>query len=290
MAMVDMEPKIAAAYDILRACKLCPRNCGVDRFTGHVGFCGMGRAVVVSSAAPHFGEEGVLVGSGGSGTIFLAGCNLGCVFCQNYDISHLRQGTDVSIHEVVSMMLRLQQIGCHNINFVTPTHFTPQLMEAIHRARQQGLTVPIVWNCGGYEALDTLRLLEGFVQVYMPDAKYADAAVADELSAAPDYPDVMKAAIREMQRQVGDLQIADGLATRGLLVRHLVLPNNAAGSRAIIDFLADEISPDTYVNVMGQYHPEYHAGRDPVIGRRPTFEEIAAARDYARKRGLRPAE
>jgi putative pyruvate formate lyase activating enzyme len=285
--MVDMEPKIAAAYDILRACKLCPRNCGVDRFTGHVGFCGMGRAVVVSSAAPHFGEEGVLVGSGGSGTIFLAGCNLGCVFCQNYDISHLRQGTDVSIDEVVSMMLRLQQIGCHNINFVTPTHFTPQLMDAIHRARQQGLTVPIVWNCGGYEALETLRLLEGFVEVYMPDAKYAGAAVADELSAAPDYPDVMKAAVREMQRQVGDLQIVDGIATRGLLVRHLVLPNNAAGSRAIIDFLADEISPNCFVNVMAQYRPMFKARLHKAINRPPSGAEFEDAYNYAVQRGLR---
>ena len=285
----EMEAKIEATAGMLSDCRLCPRECGVNRTLGEAGFCGMGERLAVSSAAPHLGEEQVLVGQCGSGTIFLAGCNLGCAFCQNYDISHLRQGTEVLVEDVVRMMLRLEEAGCANVNFVTPTHFTPQLMNAIHRARQQGLRVPVVWNCGGYEAVETLSLLEGFVDIYMPDAKFADCAVAEELADAPDYPGVMKAALREMQRQVGDLQTEAGLATRGLLVRHLVLPDDAAGSRAIIDFLADEISPNCYVNVMPQYRPLFRAREHPRINRSPTRGEFEDAYGYAVQRGLRLA-
>jgi putative pyruvate formate lyase activating enzyme len=279
-----------AARAMLSPCRLCPRNCRADRLAGKTGFCGIGADALVSSYGPHFGEEPPLVGSGGSGTIFLAGCNLLCIFCQNFDISHGREGSRCPPGEIARIMMGLAGRGCHNVNFVTPTHVMPRLLEAVFIARDAGLDVPVVWNCGGYESVEALKRLEGHVEIYMPDAKFADARSAARLAHARDYFDVCKASIREMHRQVGDLRIDRGVARRGLLVRHLVMPGCGAESRAIIDFLADEISPDTYVNVMGQYHPEYHAGRDPVIGRRPTFEEIAAARDYARKRGLRPAE
>lgn len=279
--------KLEAARAMLNPCRVCPRNCRVDRPSGELGYCGIGVEPLVSSAGPHFGEEPPLVGRGGSGTIFLAGCNLLCVFCQNYDISHDRRGTPTAPADVARMMLLLERRGCHNINFVTPTHVMPQLLEAILLAREGGLRVPVVWNCGGYESVEALRLLEGHVEIYMPDTKFGDAATAERLAAASDYPQVMKAALREMHRQVGDLVMEGGVARRGLLVRHLVMPGGAAETRSIIDFLADEISGNTYVNVMGQYRPEYRAGGDPTIARYPTREEIRAARAWALGRGLR---
>jgi putative pyruvate formate lyase activating enzyme len=282
--------RLAQGYNLLSPCRLCPRRCGVDRLAGQVGFCGVGRTALVSSAGPHFGEESCLVGAGGSGTIFLAGCNLGCIFCQNYDISHLRHGQPASPQHIADLMLALARTGCENINFVTPTHVAPHLVEAVQLARAKGLTLPIVWNCGGYESLETLRFVEGSVDIYMPDAKYAHADPASRFSAAPDYPQVAHAALKEMHRQVGDLVLHNGVATRGLLVRHLVLPNNLAGTQDVIDFLADDISPDTYVNVMGQYRPEFHASDHPELARRPTPDEIAQARRYAARRGLRLAD
>jgi len=279
--------KIAAARSMLSPCRVCPRDCGVDRPAGELGTCGIAAEAVVSSAGPHFGEEPPLVGRRGSGTLFFAGCNLLCIFCQNHDISHGRRGTPSTPGEIAEIMGLLERRGCHNVNFVTPTHVMPQLLEAVVAARDKGLRVPVVWNCGGYESLEALRFLEGHVEIYMPDAKFADASTAARLARAPDYPDVMRAALREMHRQVGDLVIEHGVARRGLLVRHLVMPGCADETRAVIDFLADEISPDTYVNVMGQYRPEYHARADPVVGRFPTHEEIESAREHARKRGLR---
>lgn len=273
-------------WDKTASCTLCPRACGVNRQAGQIGFCGVGALPRVSSAGPHFGEESLLVGSGGSGTIFFAGCNLGCVFCQNYDISHQRAGRYVTIKQLVLTMLELQRIGCVNINFVTPTHVAAPIAAAIELARNEGLTVPTVYNTGGYDSVDTLRLLEGLIDIYMPDMKYADADVASELSGAPDYPQVNFAAVREMHRQVGDLHVEDGLATRGLLVRHLVLPENQAGSSEIIDFLADEISLHTAINVMDQYRPCYEAHAHPKIDRHPTRDEIATVRQYARQKGL----
>jgi len=236
--------------------------------------------------APHFGEESVLVGSGGSGTIFFAGCNLGCVFCQNFDISHHRHGRQMTIEQLAQSMLELQNYGCSNINFVTPTHVIPAITAAIELARKKGLTLPAVYNTGGYDSVETLKLLEGFVDIYMPDMKYSDTKVAEELSAAPDYPEVNFAAIKEMHRQVGDLQVKNGLATRGLLVRHLVLPEKLAGSLKIIDFLAGQISTSTTINVMDQYRPCYEASSHPKINRRPTFEEIESVRRYAIEKGL----
>lgn len=235
---------------------------------------------------PHFGEESVLVGGGGSGTIFFAGCNLGCVFCQNFDISHNRAGRKTTIEQLAEAMLGLQEYGCSNINFVTPTHVVAAITAAIELARDAGLKLPTVYNTGGYDSVETLRLLEGFVDIYMPDMKYSDSKVAEELSAAPDYPDVNFAAIKEMHRQVGNLQVQEGLATRGLLVRHLVLPDNLAGSFEVIDFLAEQISSKTTINVMDQYRPCYKASLHPTINRRPTYKEIESVRQYAIQKGL----
>ena len=265
----------------MNPCTLCPRQCKVDRKKGETGFCGIGESAVVSSVGPHFGEESVLVGSGGSGTIFFAGCNLGCVFCQNYDISHERHGRPVTIEQLAQSMLSLQNSGCINVNFVTPTHVVPAIAAAIELARNNGLTVPTVYNTGGYDSVETLKLLEGFIDIYMPDMKYSDAKVAEELSAAPDYPAVNFAAVKEIRRQVGDLETKHGIATKGLLVRHLVLPDDLAGSTKIIDFLAEEISPSTTINVMAQYRPCYKAAAHPKINRRPTLEEIQSVHSYA---------
>jgi len=270
----------------MNPCTLCPHLCGIHRSKGETGFCGIGEAPTVSSVGPHFGEESVLVGTGGSGTVFFAGCNLGCVFCQNFDISHQRHGRPVTIEQLVQSMLDLQNSGCVNINFVTPTHVIAAIAAAIELARKNGLTLPTVYNTGGYDSVETLRFIEGFVDIYMPDMKYADAETGQELSAVPDYPAVNIAAVKEMHRQVGDLKTERGVATRGLLVRHLVLPENLAGSFEILDFLAEEISPSTTVNVMAQYHPCYKAAPHPKINRRPTIEEVQAVRQYAIEKGL----
>ena len=276
--------------ELLESCELCPRKCKVNRLAGEVGFCRIGSKAVVASAGPHFGEEGLLVGRGGSGTIFLAGCNLGCVFCQNYDISHSAQGRAVGPEQMADLMLGLEARGCENINFVTPTHVSVQVAMAIGLARKSGLKAPIVYNCGGYELVRTLRGLEGLVDIYMPDFKFADGKVADRFCRAVDYPQIARAGLKEMHRQVGDLEIVDGLARRGLLVRHLVLPEGLAGSREVLDFLAGEISGDTYVNVMGQYRPCYRAEEFSGIKRMPRRQEIVEAQEYARSLGLRLAE
>ena len=271
----------------LADCALCPRECHVNRLAGETGFCGIGREAVVCSAGPHFGEEPPLVGAGGSGTIFFAGCNLACVFCQNYEISHYREGRPADALRLAAMMLRLQEIGCHNINVVTPTHVVAQIVEALEPARSKGLELPLVYNCGGYEKLATLQALEGTVEIYMPDAKYWSAESAERYSHAADYPEVMRAALREMQRQVGDLEIVDGIARRGLLVRHLVMPGLVEESLRILEFLRDEISPDTYVNVMPQYRPAFHAADHTEIARRPTDEEYREVIAGAGRLGLR---
>jgi len=272
-----------------RACRLCPRGCGVDRTAGEVGFCGIGADLVVGSVGPHFGEEDVLVGSGGSGTIFLAGCNLLCLFCQNADLSHGRRGRVFTADECAAAMLMLERGGCHNVNFVTPTHVAPLVAEAIRRARAAGLRVPIVYNCGGYESVAALRALEGLVEVYMPDFKFWDSTRAAAACNAPDYPEAARAAVLEMHRQVGDLEITDGLATRGLLVRHLVMPGGVEEGVAIVDFLADEVSSNTYVNVMPQYRPCHRARGVPGLDRYPTRQEFRRVVEHAEARGLRLA-
>ena len=273
-------------WERMNPCVLCPRKCKVDRSKGQIGFCGIADRAVVSSVGPHFGEESVLVGSGGSGTIFFAGCNLGCIFCQNFDISHHRNGQQVTIEQLAQSMLELQNYGCSNINFVTPTHLVPVIAAAIELARKDCLNLPIVYNTGGYDSVETLKLFAGYVDIYMPDMKYSDSAVAQQLSSAADYPEVNRAAVKEMHRQGGDLQVKNGLATRGLLVRHLVLPNGLSGSFEIIDFLAEEISRSTVINVMDQYRPCYKAFEHSQINRRPTPQEIESVRRYAVKKGL----
>ncbi|MHC4238976.1 MAG: radical SAM protein [Planctomycetota bacterium] len=279
--------RVQRLWQGMNPCTLCPRQCKVERSKGEIGFCGIGDMPMVSSVGPHYGEESVLVGSGGSGTIFFAGCNLGCIFCQNSDISHGRSGTQVTVEQLVRAMLDLQRYGCSNINFVTPTHVIAPIAVAIESARSKGLRVPTVYNTGGYDSLETLKLLEGLIDIYMPDMKYSDPAAAKELSAAADYPEVNQAAVKEMHRQVGDLQLEKGLATRGLLIRHLVLPNNLAGSFDTIDFLAEQISADTVINVMDQYRPCYKAFEHSKINRRPTHKEFQTAQQYATKKGLR---
>jgi putative pyruvate formate lyase activating enzyme len=276
--------------EMLSPCTLCPRECGVYRAAGQTGFCGAPGELIVASAGPHFGEEAVLTGGGGSGTIFLSGCNLRCLFCQNWDISHRIAGERHSPATLAAMMCQLQEAGCANVNFVTPTHYSPRIAEAICIARGSGLTVPTVYNCGGYERVRTLELLDGLIDIYMPDIKFLDALIAARLTDAPDYPLVVRAAVREMHRQVGDLRIEGGLAVRGLLVRHLVMPNGQSTSSAVLDFLAEEIGADTFVNVMDQYRPCYQASRDALIDGLPSAEELAAARRHAHALHLRVAE
>ena len=285
-----MDERIQNAYRLMDPCTLCPRRCKVHRLKGEVGFCGIGALPVVSSAGPHWGEESVLVGQGGSGTIFFAGCNLGCVFCQNFDISHGKAGHAASPEQIAEAMLQLQRIGCINTNYVTPTHVTPYIMEAIAIARGRGLREPTVYNCGGYESLETLRLLEGFIDIYMPDTKFADPETSAELCHARDYPEVNRAALKEMHRQVGDLAIENGVAKRGLLVRHLVMPNDACRSLEVMDFLANVISPNTFVNVMDQYRPVFKAREHAKIARPITADEFSRVRLYAQKKGLRLAD
>jgi putative pyruvate formate lyase activating enzyme len=271
---------------LMDPCRLCPRECRVYRSKGQKGFCGIGDTAVVSSVGPHFGEESVLVGRGGSGTIFFAGCNLGCIFCQNFEISHLKRGDRATVQQLAEVMLELQDRGCININLVTPTHVIVPIVEAIELAKNDGLNLPIIYNSGGYDSVETLKLLAGIIDIYMPDMKYSDSGIAGELSDAADYPEVNQAAVREMHRQVGDLQIGDGLAGRGLLIRHLVLANGLAGSFKIIDFLADQISPTTAINIMDQYRPCFNAGLYPKLNRRPYRNEIESVAKYAAKKGL----
>jgi len=278
--------RVQQLWERMNPCTLCPRRCKVYRSKGEIGFCGVADMPVVSSVGPHFGEERELVGRGGSGTIFFAGCNLGCVFCQNFDISHHCHGHQVTIERLAQSMLELQNYGCCNINFVTPTHVIPAIMAAIELAKGKGLALPTVYNTGGYDSVETLKLLEGFIDIYMPDMKYSDPAAAEELSTASDYPQVNREAVKEMYRQVGDLQVEKGVATRGLLVRHLVLPNQLAGSFKILDFLAEEISRRTAINIMDQYRPCYKASSHTKINRRPTAQEIEAVQRYAIEKGL----
>ena len=284
--ILSFSKPVQQLWENMNPCTLCPRGCKVYRGKGQTGFCGIGDTPIVSSVGPHYGEESVLVGSGGSGTIFFAGCNLGCVFCQNFDISHHRHGREMTIERLAQSMLDLQDYGCSNINFVTPTHVIPAITAALELAREKGLKLPTVYNTGGYDSVETLKLLKGFVDIYMPDMKYFDSEVAEELSGAPDYPEVNFAAVKEMHRQVGDLQVKRGLATRGLLIRHLVLPEQLAGSFGIIDFLAEQISTSTTINVMDQYRPCYKASSHSKINRRPTFDEIESVRQYATEKGL----
>jgi len=296
----EMSRRIQAGLELLSPCRVCPRECGADRMGGEKGFCETGALAEVSSYNEHHGEEPPLSGSRGSGTIFFAHCNLRCVFCQNYPISHLGHGSPVTAEELAEMMLSLQRRGCHNINFVSPTHVTPQILEALKLAIAGGLKIPLVWNSGGYDSVDTLKLLDGIVDIYLPDMKYDDDSNAEKYSGVPNggrgdrpagptkgYREANRAAIREMHRQVGDL-ICDeeGIAVRGLIVRHLVLPGGLAGSQGVLRFLADEISLNTAISLMAQFFPAHRAREFPELARGLAAKDYRAAAEAMEELGL----
>jgi len=284
----ELEERVVELSAIYRSCCLCPRQCGVDRTSGEVGVCSSTSQAIVSSAHPHFGEERPLVGRGGSGTIFFSHCNLLCAFCQNWEISHRGDGFPVSDEMIGRLMTGLQTAGCHNINLVTPTHVLPNIIGGLRFAIRGGLRLPLVYNCSGYERVEIIKLLDGIVDIYMPDFKYTDGAMADKYSGgARDYPERTAAAIEEMHRQVGDLVVDEnGIALRGLLIRHLVLPGNIAGTDQFVQFVATRLSRSTYVNIMAQYRPEYEALRHPELSRRNTGTEYRQALCWAREAGL----
>lgn len=283
----ELFERIEKARILLKECQICPRRCNVNRLENKVGICKVGTLPKVSNYNPHFGEESPLVGRHGSGTIFITSCNLGCVFCQNSDISHRSDGHEISLERFAQMMIELQRIGCHNINFVTPTHVLPQILEALPLAIKKGLKIPLVYNTGGYDLVETLQLVEGVFDIYMPDFKFSDNEVANSLCKAKDYPQVVMGAMKEMHRQVGDLVINDyGIAERGLIVRHLIIPNGLAGTRKVMRFLVQEISPHTYVNIMDQYHPWYLSHKYLEINRCINDEEFENALQIAREEGV----
>jgi putative pyruvate formate lyase activating enzyme len=282
-----LKERIPKAFALLESCRLCPRNCGVNRLDGEFGFCETGRKAIVANYNSHFGEESPLVGRSGSGTIFISSCNLLCSFCQNREISHDKEGVEVAPEQMAHMMVQLSQAGCHNINFVTPTHVVPQILEALPYAIERGLRVPLVYNSSGYDSRETLELLDGIFDIYMPDFKFWDNRWAERYCGAPDYREGAICALREMHRQVGDLAMDErGIAYKGLLVRHLVMPNQVAGTEEIMEFLAKEISSNTYVNVMDQYRPCGSAHRDEFINRRLHSKEYRDAVSAATSAGI----
>jgi len=284
----ELWDKVQSAEAILRNCTLCPRNCKVDRTSRQVGFCRTGDKPLVASWGTHFGEERPLVGRTGSGTIFFGFCNLGCIYCQNWTISHLGEGNEISHERLAKIMLDIQGMDCHNINLVTPTHQMPMILHSIAIASEKGLDIPIVYNCGGYESVELLEILDGVIDIYMPDFKYSDPQMALKYSKAKDYPEMTKAAIKEMHRQVGDLIIDKrGVAVMGLLVRHLVLPEGIAGTKEVIRFIAEETSKNTYINIMDQYHPCCKAFEHPPLDRRITTREYSDAVKIALDAGLK---
>jgi len=279
--------KVRAATSMLQSCAFCPRKCKVNRLVDETGVCRTGRLARVSSYNPHFGEEAPLVGSRGSGTIFFTHCNLLCLFCQNFDISHEGYGQAVSNEDLAGMMLALQKRGCHNINFVTPSHVVPQILGAVEIAVQQGLAVPLIYNTGGYDRLQTLKLLENVFDIYMPDFKFWDPLIAEQACNARDYPAVARTALKEMYRQVGDLVMDEaGIAQRGVLIRHLVLPHGLAGTREIMRFIAREISHHSYVNIMTQYRPCGRAAEIKGLDEYPSRRDFESARQAAREEGI----
>jgi putative pyruvate formate lyase activating enzyme len=285
LSQEELNQRIEKLFKILENCEVCPRKCQVNRLKNKKsGFCRLGFLPMVSAYHPHFGEESVLVGKKGSGTIFFTSCNLSCCFCQNYDISQLRQGQEISFERLAEMMIELQNLGSCNINFVTPTCQVPQIIKTLVIAREQGLKLPLVYNTNTYDSVETLKLLDGIFDIYMPDVKYSDDKNAQKYSNAPHYFEIMKKAIKEMYRQVGDLIInEEGIAIRGLLVRHLVLPNGLAGSEKIFEFLAKEISQNTFLNIMDQYYPCFRANEFPELNRRITNKEYQTTVNLAQK-------
>lgn len=284
----ELDLRIKKLFKILEDCEICPRKCHVNRLKDEKGFCKLGHGPVVSAHHPHFGEESPLVGQKGSGTIFFTSCNLACVYCQNYEISQLRIGKEISFERLAEMMISLQNKGCHNINLVTPTPQVPAILKALSIAIEQGLKLPLVYNTSAYDSVEVLKSLNGIVDIYMPDAKYSDDKIALRYSNAENYFKIMKKAIKEMHKQVGDLILNEnGIAIRGLLIRHLVLPNNLAGTRKIIEFIVKEISPNTFLNVMEQYYPHFKAFQYPELSKRISDEEYKGVISLAKKAGLK---
>jgi putative pyruvate formate lyase activating enzyme len=282
-----LREKVNKAHELLKTCKLCPRKCNVNRLEGRLGVCKTGEKAYVYSYGPHFGEEAPLVGKNGSGAIFFSRCNLLCLFCQNYEISHEGQGEEVSDDELAGMMLSLQNSGCHNINFVTPSHVVPQILSAVEIAIKKGLSVPLVYNTSAYDRVETLKLLEGVFDIYMPDFKFWDPEIAKTMCKAKDYPEMARKAFLEMHRQVGDLVIDEsGIARRGLLIRHLVMPEGLAGTRDIMRFIAQKVSPNSYVNIMSQYRPCGKAFEVKEISRQIYPEEYETALQEAKEEGI----
>ena len=283
----ELSARAERARALLSPCRVCPRGCKVDRLADEKGECQVGGYALVSSHGPHFGEEPVLRGRRGSGTVFFAGCNLHCVYCQNYDISQLAHGRPVAPAALAEVFLQVQELGCHNLNLVTPTHVVPQILEALVLAVEQGFRLPLVYNTSTYDSLIALELLDGVVYIYMPDLKYADDGNGLRYSGVRSYSRVAGRAIKEMHRQVGDLVMdSSGVARRGLLIRHLVLPGGLAGTKRVMRFIAQELSPDSYVNLMGQYRPEYKAFHHPELAQPPSHEELTKALELALEAGI----
>ncbi|MEA3407961.1 MAG: radical SAM protein [Chloroflexota bacterium] len=280
--------RVEAVRERLLSCDLCPRKCGVNRLEGERGYCRSGARAIVASVNPHHGEEPCLSGTRGSGTIFFSNCTAHCIFCQNYPISQLGLGSERSTAELAEAMLSLQRRGCHNINLVTPTHFLPQILSALEKAVGGGLRIPLVYNTSGYERVSVLKLLDGIIDIYLPDAKYADEDVAHELSGFDDYVECNRRALVEMQRQVGEELILDekGIAQRGLIIRHLVLPHGLSQTEQVLSWIAENLSKRTYISLMAQYFPAYKAVDHPKLGRRLLPHEYAAALEAFDAAGL----
>jgi putative pyruvate formate lyase activating enzyme len=287
MKVKDIKERIEKAYQLLQNCRVCPRRCGVDRLNGERGICKVGKNPVVSSYNVHLGEEPPISGTRGSGTIFFTSCNMRCIYCQNFPISQMRHGKEITTKDLADMMLHLQSKGCHNVNFVTPTHFVPQILEALSFAWEMGFDLPLVYNTSGYDSIEALKLLEGIIDIYLPDMRYSDNQVAKRLSSVGDYVEVNREAVREMYRQVGNLVTdEEGIAKKGLIIRHLILPNDLAGSEKTFGFIAKEISDKIHVSLMGQYFPSFQATEDVLIKRKITSEEYELAKESFFKTGL----
>lgn len=285
LSISEIEKRTKILYEKMLSCDICPRKCHVNRMGGQVGACKVGNSPFISSYGPHFGEESFLVGQNGSGTVFFTGCNLKCVYCQNWTISQLCNGEQIKVEQLASIMLEIQSLGCHNLNLVTPTHQIAMILEALSIAIKSGLHIPIVYNCGGYESVETLQLLESIVDIYMPDFKYANDDLALKYSGVRDYVEVVRDALKEMYRQVGPLKAENGIATRGVFVRHLVLPNNLSTTQKVCEVISS-VNTEIPVNIMKQYHPIYQAYEYPELSRRITSAEFIEAVQLAKKYGL----
>jgi len=282
----ELDKRIEYFENLYKSCTLCPHQCEINRFKSKNGFCISSEKAIIASFNAHFGEEAPLVGTNGSGTIFFSACNLRCVYCQNYEISQLREGTEIENEQLAEIMLTLQNQGCHNINFVSPTHVILPILKALKLAIENDLNLPLVYNSGGYDSVESLKMLEGIFDIYMPDIKYYENKTGFELSEAENYPEISQQAIKEMHRQVGELRLDnDGIAHKGLLVRHLVLPGYIEESKKIVDFIAS-ISKNTYLNIMAQYRPAYKAFECAKIARSLTMAEYNEVMDYAKRMGV----